>query len=443
MEARKPETFEIATGIKSKPGKDGWIEANTDLISQIRLIETKDGLIDYREINTIPAVEKGQIIAFVHQAIPSECGYTVTNEPLPVKRTTAFRLKEGRGIKVVDHKIIVTEPGRPYIVKQGRLVKVSIIPKLTIKKDVDLAYGNVNFGGDVEILSGVKKGVTVETEGDIFVRETVNMASLSALGSIAANGNIIGSEISAGKKSTLVAELDYLLGILYQDTETMIAIIKQLIRTPGFKDSDLPVSGLQPLIRILLEQKFKSFPALARKFVNAVRRGESDLDHDDWKEIAASLTQLLSVTNDVMSLERFVQLSNKMKDLHETSKNSAGLDSHITISNALNSLLYCSGHVMITGDVCRNTKIYAGGSLKAIGTIYGGEVYARLGVEINEVGAESGTPTVVAVPKGQIISINKAMEGTSIKIGSVTHLFKETKYLIRAQLINENRIVFN
>ena len=127
-----------------------------------------------------------------------------------------------------------------------------------------------------------------------------------------------------------------------------------------------------------------------------------------------------------MSLVRFLLKSN----------------SNIIIPNAQNSSLYCRGNILILGKGCINSKIHAGGTLKIMGILRGGEVYGRLGVEINEAGSESGIPTVITVPDDQNIIINKAMEGTTIKIGNVKHILKDTRYRLNARLDENARIVF-
>jgi hypothetical protein len=250
-------------------------------------------------------------------------------------------------------------------------------------------------------------------------------------------------EISAGKNNMLIAELGHTLGILYHHTENMIVVINQLTQSPGFKNNDFATGGLQPLIRILMEKKFKSFPPLARKYVEVVRKGEEYLDDPDWRNIAGHLTQLfLSLSNEIISLDKIMYVSKKMKELHEISKTPVEPDSYISIPNASNSRLYCSGNVEITGQGCVNTKIHSGGSLSIDGIIRGGEVYGRLGAQVNEVGSDVGTLTTIAVPYDQKISIGTALEGTVIKIGNVKHVFTETRYRVHAYLDKEERIVF-
>ncbi|BDG45741.1 flagellar assembly protein A [Parageobacillus sp. KH3-4] len=443
LEAKEPGTYEIATGVSAKEGKNGWVELNVDLQSRNGPVVNEDGKVDYREIRTIPAVDRGQVIATIHPPVPGQPGVTVTNESIPPKQTYPVVLRTGKGIITVGDKIVATESGRPQVEQRGRLVKVSIMPKLTHTGNVDLSSGNIHFIGDVEIFGEVEKNMVVEAKGDIIVHKTVNMASLVASGAIITYSNIISSEISAGKHNMLVAELGHLLGIIQQNMEKMIGVIRQLVQSPAFKSSDFSRGGLQPLIRILLEKKFQGFPPLVKKYVEVVRKGENYLDDDVWKEIAVSLTKLfLSLTNEVISLEWIMQLSQKMKELHEVSTSPVQPDSYISIPSALNSRIYCSGDVFVTGKGCINTKIHAGGALRINGVVRGGEVYGRLGVEINETGSERGISTVIAVPHDQKIRINKAMEGTVLKIGNAKHTLKETRHHVVARIDKDDRIVF-
>ncbi|KLV22886.1 hypothetical protein ABW02_20615 [Niallia circulans] len=444
MEAKEPCRFVIASGKSPVPGKDGWIEIKVNMETKSGPKENGRGTVDFRDLKTIPNVERGKVIAIIHPPVPGQIGCTVTNEPLPAKQTVPIILKAGPGVSIVEDKVVSTEPGRPRIEQRGQLVKVAILPKLTHMGNVDLTSGNIRFMGDVDIFGEVKERMVVEAEGDIMINRGVNFATITASGAITTHGNIIGSELSAGKNNLLVTELGHLLGNINQNIEKIISVIKQLKISPAFKSSDFSRGGLQPLIRILMEKKFKNFPPLVKKYVEIVRRGENYLHDDVWREVSVSLSQLfLSLTNEVASLEQMEFLSKKIDQLHEISMVQVEPNSYITIPNAQNSSLYSSGNILILGQGCINTKIHAGGKLLIDGVLRGGEVYGRLGVKINEAGSESGTPTAISVPDDQNILINKVMEGTLIKIGNVKYMFKETKYQVNARLNENNRIVFD
>jgi uncharacterized protein len=438
-------TFLIAEGIKPQPGKDGWVElkVNVDDINDGPK-ETKDGRVDFRETKTLPNVERGQVVGVIHPPVPGKIGYTVTNEPLPAKQTHGVVLRAGNGVSVVEDKIVATESGRPQVEVRGTLIKVAIFPKLVHTGNVDLASGNIRFKGDVEIGGEVEERMVVEAEGDITVHKSVTNASITSSGAIVTYGSIISSEVSAGKSNLLVVELGHLLGTLHRDIERITLVIGQLMRSPAFKSSDFSRGGLQPLIRILLEKKFKDFQAQAKKYVETVRKGADYLMGDEWRQVSVSLTHLfLSLTNEVTSLERIKELSSKMKELHELSLTPVEPDSYITIPNALNSTIYCSGNILILGQGSVNSKIHSGGKLKVSGIIRGGEVYGRLGAEINEVGAESGTPTLISVPSDQSITIQKVMEGTIIRVGSSKYTFNQTTYGVRARLDADGRLTLH
>jgi uncharacterized protein len=444
LEASIPSTFEIATGQAPTEGSDGWVELKVDVKVQKGPKEGENGKVDFRETITIPNVDRGQVIGIIHPHIQGESGYTVTNETILPKQVFPTIFIAGTGVVKVANKIVATQSGRPHLERRGQLLRVKIFQKLTHKGNIDLSSGNIRFSGDVEILGEVENKMIVEAEGDIYVKKTVTNATLTSSGAIRSNGSIIGSEVSAGKNNMFVTELGHLLAIINKNIVNIITIIKQLIQTsPAFKSTDLQRYGLQPVIRILLEKKFNNLVTIVKKYIEDVSRGERYLESEDWRLIGVTLSQcFLSISNKVTSLEDLILLSKKIEKLIVLADTPVEPDSFITIPNALNSQLYCSGNVQVFGQGCVNTKIHAGGTVKITGIIRGGEVYGRMGVDVNESGAESASSTLISVPSDQKIQINKAMEGTIIKIGTARFIFKETRYNIHASLDHEGRIVF-
>ena len=105
LKVKEHSTFEIAYGQNPIHGKDGWIEVLVNADTQSGLMEKEDGRVDFREVKTIPTVERGTIIAVVHPPIPGQLGYTGTNDPIPPKQTFPIVLETGIGIAVVEDKI--------------------------------------------------------------------------------------------------------------------------------------------------------------------------------------------------------------------------------------------------------------------------------------------------------------------------------------------------
>ncbi|MDQ0352524.1 uncharacterized protein (DUF342 family) [Alkalibacillus filiformis] len=440
-ETLEESTFVIATGREPQLGEDGWVEYKVETSSKKTLVENEDGTIDFRESKSIPSVEKGEILAKIHLPKLGIPGLNVMNQPLPAKQSHPVVVKTGNGVIEVENQLVATESGRPSIETRGLLMKASIIPKLTHHENVNLSSGNIKFNGDVEVIGEVEENMTVDAEGDLFIHQSVSYASLTTLSSILVKGNITSSTLEAGKHNMLIIELGHILRNLHQQLGKMLIVIEQLTKTSAFKSSDFSINGLQPLIKILLEKRFKGFYTQAKQYKDIVSKGESNLD-EEWRRLAIDLNQtFLSLSNKIIKMEHLNRIMMSMKELADISDIPVEPNAQITISEAHNSSLYCSGNISVIGKGCINSKVHAGGHLHIKGILRGGEIYGRLGVTINEVGSRSGTKTLISVPADQTIFINKALEGTILKVGSVSYKVNDTMDNVIVKLNHNDEIV--
>ncbi|CAG9621204.1 flagellar assembly protein A [Sutcliffiella rhizosphaerae] len=442
IETNEAGTFEIATGIEAKQGKDGWVE-KVKIFERNETIEVTDS-VDYREKQEIATVEKGTIFAIIHPPIPGKIGYTVSNEPIPAKQTFPVLPKLGNGVTLEGNKVVATESGRPHIENRGLAYQFSIMPKYVRDGNVDLETGNIRFKGDVEVTGEVEEQMLIEAGGDITVHKTVYRANLSASGSIITYGSVIDSDIKAGKSNLLVSELGILLRDIYIDMEKISATLKQLIQSPSYQASDFAHKGLQPLVKILLDKKFKKFTSKVKKYVAKINKNKEKNIGEQWINLSTSLANIfLILRNDSLALEDVTETAKEVKRLYVQSMTPLEPNSFITIPNALNSRIYCSGNMLILDQGSINSHLHSGGTLKVNGIVRGGEVYGKHGVAINEAGAESGTSTLISVPSGQTIKIQTVKEGTTIKIGSTKHTFTHSQSNINAHLNKEGKLILS
>ncbi|WP_102345146.1 FapA family protein [Bacillus sp. Marseille-P3661] len=436
--------FVIAKGRNIQPGSNGWNELKVEINPRNGLVEDKSGNVDFRETKLIPIVEKGKVLAIIHPPSQGIPGISVTNAVLPVKECYPIKLVIGKGVVELDGRLIASESGRPIIEQRGQLVKAMIVPKLVHRENVNLASGNIRFIGDIEIIGEVEDNMQIEAGGDIFVHKSVSKSILTTSNSIVVKGNVIGSELSAGKNNMLIAELGHLLGVIYGQLEMMIVSINQLIHSPAFKSNDFKINGLQPIITILLETRFKNFLSYIKKYQKVIEDGKKYLEDENWLQVANANKQIfLTLSSQVINLDQLINLAQKMKELHEFSKIPVEPDAYITITDAINSSLYCSGDISIIGKGCINTRVHAGGQLRVTGAVRGGVVYGRHGVTLYETGSMSGTKTVVSVPHDQRIHITKALEGTVLLIGNVRYVLTNDKTNIIASLNQHEQIIVN
>lgn len=437
-EAKKEGYFDIAIGKQPKDGKNGWIEYNLDITQKFNgPLERKDGTVDFRETQYIPSVDKGQTIATVYEPILGSPGATVTGETIPPKPAYSLVIKAGRGIAVVNNgnQIVATETGRPHIQSRGLLLRVSILPKLVHKGNVNLAFGNIRFIGDVEILGDVEHKMKVNAEGDIYIHGAVDQSIITAGNSINIKRNVINSHLTAGKSNMLVSKLGIILGEILDEMEKIMIAINTIINSPAFKVTDFSKKGLIPLLRILLEKKFQTFSSKIKQFYQLSLEGESVLDKE-WLDLANHLYEIFigPHKNNLKNVEELFVLKQFIHKLYDVSKTSPEPNSVITIPYAINSTIYCSGDIFVKGQGCYNSKLFSGGLIKVDGIVRSGEIFGELGVEILEVGAKGFPITKISVPSDKSIKITTVMEDTVIQVGKKKYQFLKNDTNVMARL---------
>ncbi|MFC0213599.1 flagellar assembly protein A [Paenibacillus chartarius] len=422
-----PGTFVIAEGSQPRRGKNGWFAPLNSTEIKKGLKERENGSVDYREIQEFPTVVPGQVIGSIEPPVEGVHGTTVTNELVPPPEVYPLHVREGKGISLVDEgkKIIATDAGHPEIVIKGQLAKISIIPKIVINKDVSLETGNVRYAGAVEIHGSVQDGMLVEAKGDVSIRTNMNRAKVTAGNSIIVHKNIISSQVSAGNRNIMNAEMAKLLGEIITQVKFMLGAIDQLSKVSAFKVASFSRTGLGPLIKILCDGKFKTFPPLVGTFIHKINSSAEWLD-EEWIKLAEQMKRgfLMIHSAEFKSLE---DLRNFIGSAEEVLVSSAGPANDVPcfIKGALvhNSLVYSSGDIHISGQGVYNSKLYAGGTVRIDGYVRGGDIYGEAGVVIGEAGARGGSETKISVGADGTIRIRHVLEDTLIQVGPRMHKF--------------------
>lgn len=446
--SEEPGVFVVARGVQPTPGKHGAFVPIKELEIKKGLKERSDGTIDYREIVEFPSVDRGQVIGVIEPPIPGQPGTTVTGEPVPPMEVFPLRSIAGRGVMVVDQvKVVAIEAGQPDIQLKGLIAKISVLPKLTIPHDIDLKHGNVHYAGDVEVMGTVQDGMLVEAQGNILVDRNVNMAKVVAGNSVIIQKNVITSEVIAGKSGMLEQELSEILGELYEQLSSMMLAMKQIMSISAYKVTPLTKTGLGPLLKLLCNGKFKSFPYLTISFCKKLRLEVSShaLD-EEWFFISDKLYNnfITSHLSDIKTLAEFDALMNRIERLLQTSTvNDEGTRCFIRANYVQNSRVYSTGDIQIAGEGVYNSKFYAKGYVQIDGFVRGGEYYAEKGVQIGEAGTKGGFPTKIRVPLGQTISIDRALEDTIIQIGTRAHTFLTETNFVQARLSKEGLLLIH
>ena len=183
----------VAEGTAPIHGVDAKIYYNFETEpDKIHMQERKDGSINFKELNKIHNVVKGQPLASKTKPKLGVNGTTVYGEYIPAKDGRDIDIEIGTNVTLSENgmKAIAVESGH-VMQKNG---KITVDTVLLIPGNVDASTGNVNVLGSVEIEGNVEDGYSVTAEGRIEVAGYVGRANLNAGGDIIVSRGVNGGE---------------------------------------------------------------------------------------------------------------------------------------------------------------------------------------------------------------------------------------------------------
>lgn len=172
----------IAEGDPPVNGEDGRIEYMFNINNDVKPTILEDGRVDFRRLNIIQNVKKGDILCTLIPPTPGIPGKNINGKNIPARDGKRVALPKGRNVEV-------TEDGmRLRSVIDGQVTfddgKVNVFSNYEVKADVDNSTGNISFVGNVIIRGNVLSGFVVEAEGFVEVWGVVEGAVIKAAGDI-------------------------------------------------------------------------------------------------------------------------------------------------------------------------------------------------------------------------------------------------------------------
>ncbi len=198
----------VAAGKPPIPGKDAIIELLHDTDKEIRPKILEDGRVDYRELDTMVIVKKGEIILKRRPPTAGTPGISVKGEIVPPKPGRQVPLPIGLNVEKSknDPNVLISKI-------DGQLVeedeKISVFPVYEVKGDLDFSVGNINFPGNVIIRRNIKPGFKIEAKGKVEVYESAEECDIIAEGDIIIKKSFIGKN-----KSLLKSDSSIIVGFM-------------------------------------------------------------------------------------------------------------------------------------------------------------------------------------------------------------------------------------
>jgi len=183
----------IAEGSEPANGEDGKIVFNYDTSLKAKPKILENGYVDFKELDIIANVRKGDILATKILPTDGKDGKTVTGVVIKSKAGKPAHFKKGKNVFESEDglNLIASEDGFPKILDD----KLTVHKVYEIKGNVDNATGNIFFNGKVLIKGNVCTGFEVECEGDIEVFGVVEGAILIANGDIILHKGMQGQNV--------------------------------------------------------------------------------------------------------------------------------------------------------------------------------------------------------------------------------------------------------
>lgn len=190
----------IAEGIQPINGKSGEINYLFDIKKDRKPIIMEDGTVNYKEMNLIENVTKGQKLAELTPPIPGKSGINLVGAELKAIDGKPVRFPRGRNV------VLNPEGTELYANIDGQLMyvdgKINVFPSYEVMNNVDNSTGNIKFIGNVVVRGNVLSGFEIDAGGNIEVSGVVEAAVLRAGGDIilkrGMHGNGKGVLISGG-----------------------------------------------------------------------------------------------------------------------------------------------------------------------------------------------------------------------------------------------------
>ena len=160
----------IAKGKPAQDGKNAEIHYLVSTESKGRPQELDDGRVDYKSLNLFVNVAEGEVLAEKLPATLGENGCDVLGQTLFPKKGKEVSLPMGKNTRIEEDKLIAAQAG--HVLFSGG--KLSVVPVIELKGDVDLSTGNIDFTGNVIIGGSVQQGFSVKAGGNVEIRGSVS-----------------------------------------------------------------------------------------------------------------------------------------------------------------------------------------------------------------------------------------------------------------------------
>lgn len=180
----------IAKGCEAVHGTDAYIEYKFNTDPSLKPAVNEDGTVDFKNLNVISHVKKGDVLAILHKETHGKPGRDVFGKEIQPRTVKTAAFSRGKNYIISEDGTVVTSE----VTGHASLVmgEIFVSDVYEVPADVDNTTGNINYDGNIRIHGTVREGFEVIAKGDIIIDGSVEGALVSSGGQIVVEGGING-----------------------------------------------------------------------------------------------------------------------------------------------------------------------------------------------------------------------------------------------------------
>ncbi len=299
----------IAEGTPPTNGQNAKVQFNFDVTRESKPTILEDGKVDFRELNLIQSVQKGQILCTLVPPVRGTPGRTVSGTDIAPMEGKPVPLPRGRNVSISeDGQYLVANINGQINYIDG---KVNVFATHEVQADVDNSTGNINFIGNVTVRGNVLSGFVVEAGGSVEVMGVVEGAIIKAGGDI-----ILRRGMQGMGKGILISGGDIISRFIENSTvEARNNIKAEAIMHSSVKcGNKLELSGRKGL---LVGGSSKVGKEIVAKVIGShlatITDIEVGLDPTVRERYKAAKDELISAENDMRKAEQAIAILKKLE----------------------------------------------------------------------------------------------------------------------------------
>nr|WP_275936027.1 FapA family protein [Clostridium haemolyticum] len=330
--------------------------------------------------------------------------------------------------------MVSTIEGKPTF--KGGVIAVHAVHN--VKKDVDITTGNIDFVGDVVVFGSVKEGMIVECGQNLIVNKNIEHAKLYSKRDMIVRGNVINSNLYAGGEEILKRNK---LKILKKLNNGLLQLISTVDHIKKFNVLGKKVRDGE-IIKVLMENKFNYINNLCSEFNELLLQGKMEEEKIVSDCINKNLMGIQPLNIKEVNELNLVVI--KVKRAILAIEATLSVPVTMNISYCQDSILECSGNVVVTGKGEYVSEIISHGSVEFISSgslARGGVIKAKKEIRCKEVGSEGGVSTKLIVESKGHIWVDVAYQNTRFIVGEKEYILEIPSKEIHAYLADDGELV--